>query len=84
MQQQKHQQAKYYNRSARDLPSLKTGDAVYVKLVPHVRRWTCTIVIEVLTTRSYKVKALRGGIYMSGIESSSELGTQTQDRVSRL
>ena len=30
MQRQKNQQIKYYNRNARDLPSLKTGKPVYV------------------------------------------------------
>ena len=37
MQHQKHEQAKCYNKSAKDLPSLKTGDGVYVQLVPDVR-----------------------------------------------
>ena len=30
MQNQKHQQAKHNNKSARDLPSLQTGDAVHM------------------------------------------------------
>ena len=34
MQRQKQYQTKYYNRNARDLPSLKTGRPVYVQLVP--------------------------------------------------
>ena len=32
MQHQKHEQARYYNKSAKDLPSIKTGDAVYIQL----------------------------------------------------
>ena len=64
MQHQKHEQAKCYNKSAKDLPSLKTGDAVYVQLVPNVRRWIPAIVIERISTRSYKVKTIKGGIYI--------------------
>ena len=64
VQHQKHEQAKYYNKSAKDLPSLKTGNAVYIELVPNVRRWIPATVIEVLSTRSYKVKTIKGGIYV--------------------
>ena len=64
MQHQKYEQAKYYNKSAKDLPSLKTGDAVYVQLVPNVRRWIPATVIERISTRSYKVKTIKGGIYI--------------------
>ena len=48
MQHQKHQQAKHYNKSARDLPSLKTGDAVYVQLAPNVRRWILVTIVEIV------------------------------------
>ena len=54
MQCQKHIQAKHYNKSARDLPSLKTGNAVYIQLVPNVRKWILGIVIERISGRSYK------------------------------
>ena len=64
MQHQKHVQAKHYNKSAKDLPSLKTGDAVYVQLVPNVRRWIPATVVEILSARSYKVKTIKGGIYV--------------------
>ena len=64
MQHQKYQQAKHYNKSARDLPSLKTGDAVYIQLVPNVRRWILGTVVERLSARSYKVKTIKGGIYV--------------------
>ena len=37
MQDIKHQQIRHYNKSSRDLPKLKTGDAVYVQLVPKAR-----------------------------------------------
>ena len=64
MQHQKHKQAKYYNKSAKYLPSLKTGDAVYVQLVPNVRRWTPAIIVETLSVRSYRVKTPKGGVYV--------------------
>ena len=64
MQHQKHKQAKYYNKTAKDLPSLKTGDAVYLQLVPNVRRWTPMTIVETLSARSYRLKSPRGGIYV--------------------
>ena len=64
MQHQKHEQARYYNKSARDLSSLKTGDAVYIQLVPNVRRWILAIVIKTLSARSYRVKTPKGGVYV--------------------
>ena len=64
MQHQKHQQVKHYNKSARDLPSLKTGDAVHIQLVPNVRKWVPRTIIEIISTRSYKVKTLIGGVYV--------------------
>ena len=64
MQRQKHQQTKYYNRNARDLPSLKTGRPVYVQLVPKTRNWIPGYIIERLSLRTYKVKTYNGGIYI--------------------
>ena len=64
MQHQKHQQAKYYNKSAKDLPSLQTGGAVYVQLVPNVRKWVPATIVEALNTRSYRMKTPRGGVYI--------------------
>ena len=64
MQHQNHEQARYYNRSAKDLPSLKTGDAVYIQLVPNVRRWISATVVETLSARSCRVKTTRGGAYI--------------------
>ena len=49
IQYQKHEQAKHYNKSAKDLPSLKTGDAVYIQLVPNVRRWIPVTIVETLS-----------------------------------
>ena len=51
-------------RVIKDLPSLKTGDAVYVQLVPNVRRWIPATVVEIPSARSYKVKTIKGGIYI--------------------
>ena len=56
MKHQKHQQAKHYNKSAKDLPSLETGDAIHIQLVPNVRKWVPGTIIEVISARSYKVK----------------------------
>ena len=64
MQQQKQQQTHYYNRNARDLPSLKTGQPVYVQLVPKTRNWIQGHVTERLSQRTYKVKTYNGGIYI--------------------
>ena len=64
MQHQKHEQVNHYNKSAKYLPSVKTGDAVYVQLVPNVRRWIPAVVIERISTRSYKVKTIKGGVYI--------------------
>ena len=64
MQKQKQQQASYYNRNARDLPSLKTGEPVYVQLVPKTRNWTPGHIIKRLSQRAYKVKMHNGGIYI--------------------
>ena len=56
MQDMKYQQA-------RNLPKLKTGDAVYVQMVPKARDWAKAIVIEVISKRTYKVQTKAGGIY---------------------
>ena len=63
MQDMKHQQARHYNKSSRDLPKLKTGDAVYVQLVPKAKNWARAIVIDVISNRTYKVQTKAGGIY---------------------
>ena len=64
MQQQKQQQRHLYNRNARDLPSLKTRQPVYVQLVPKTRNWIQGYVIERLSQRTYKVKTYNGGTYI--------------------
>ena len=64
MQHQKYQQVKHYNKSAKDLPSRETGNAVHIQLVPNVRRWVPGTITEVISARSYKVKTLIGGVYV--------------------
>ena len=54
----------YNYRGARDLPSLKTGEAVHIQLVPNVRKWVPGTIIEITSTRSYKMKTLIGGVYV--------------------
>ena len=63
MQDMKHKQARHYNRSSRDLPKLKIGDAVYIQFVPKVKNWARAIVINVISNRTYKVQTKAGGVY---------------------
>ena len=64
MQRQKHQQAKYYNKNTRNLPSLETGRPVYVQLVLNTRNWMPGHIIERLGPRTYRIKAHNGGVYI--------------------
>ena len=64
MQHQKHQQGKCYNERARDLPSLQTGDAVHIQLIPNVRKWVPGTIIEIIDIQLYKVRTLMGGAYV--------------------
>ena len=61
---QKHQQVKHYKKSASDLPSLKTGDVVHIQLMPNVRKWVPGTILEVISTRCYKMKTVIGGVYV--------------------
>ena len=63
MQDMKHQQARHNNKSSRDLPKLKIGDAVYVQLVPKAKNWARAIVIDVISNRTHKVQTKAGGVY---------------------
>ena len=62
MQEMKHQQAKH-NKSSRDLPRLKTGDAVYVQLIPRAKNWARATIVDIISIRTYTVQTLKGGIY---------------------
>ena len=87
MQQQKRQQTHYYNRNARDLPSLKTGQPVYAQLVPRTRNWTQGHIIEKLSQRTYKIKTYNGGTYIRNRKfikpqhTDSRQSLQTSNRV---
>ena len=37
---------------------------VEILLVPNIRRWIPVTVVEILSARSYKVKTIKGGIYI--------------------
>ena len=88
MECQKHEQVKCYNKSAKDLPSLKTGNAVYVQLVPHMRKWIPGVIIERVSARSYKVKTVKCGVYIRNrksirikyTDSRQSLQTTKEDR----
>ena len=45
VQRMKLQQAKHYNKNARDLPKLNIGDTVYVQLKPNIRKWTPGMIV---------------------------------------
>ena len=51
-------------QSAKDLPNLETGNAVHIQLVPNVRKWVPGTIIDVISSRSYKVKTILGGVYI--------------------
>ena len=46
MQRMKLQQAKHYNKNAKDLPKLNIGNTVYIQLKPNVRKWTPGIIVH--------------------------------------
>ena len=61
LQERQNKQLTYYNRSARDLPALQRGDAVFMAPAPGQKRWRPAVVGECLGNRSYQVKAEEGG-----------------------
>ena len=66
MQRMKLQQARHYNKSARDLPKLNIGDTVYVQLKPNIRKWTPGIIVHtgLENSRTYSVQTIQGGQYV--------------------
>ena len=64
MQRQKSYQTTYYNRNARDLPSLKTGGTVYIQLTLNTRNWIPGLITERINQRTYKVRTPNGGTYI--------------------
>ena len=66
MQRMKLQQARHYNKNARDLPKLNIGNTVYVQLKPNIRKWTPGIIVHtgLENSRTYSVQTIQGGQYM--------------------
>ena len=66
MQRMKLQQARHYNKNARDIPKLNIGDTVYVQLKPNIRKWTPGITVHtgLENSRTYSVQTIQGGQYM--------------------
>ena len=62
----KLQQARHYNKNARDLPKLNIGDTVYVQLKPNIRKWTPGIIVHtgLENSRTYSVQTVQRGQYV--------------------
>ena len=62
----KLQQARHYNKNARDLPKLNIGDTVYVQLKPNIRKLTPGIIFHtgLENSRTYSVQTIQGGQYV--------------------
>ena len=52
----KQNQEQYYNRTAQDLPDLKTGMKVYVQLQPQSRDWKPARILECLDYNKFRVQ----------------------------
>ena len=64
LKKRQQQQAKYYNRSAKDLPPLEEGDTVRMKPFQLGKKtWKKATVVERLDERSYKLEAPEGDTY---------------------
>ena len=66
MQRMNLQQARHYNKNARDLPKLNIGDTVYIQLKPNIRKWTPGIIVHtgLENLRTYSVQTTQGGQYV--------------------
>ena len=66
MQRLKLQQAKHYNKNAKDLSNLNIGDTVYIQLKPNVRKWIPGIIVHtgLENLRTYSVQTTHGGQYV--------------------
>ena len=66
MQKMKLQQARHYNKNAKDLPQLNIGDTVYIQLKPNIRKWNPGIIVHtgLENLRTYSVQTTQGGQYM--------------------
>ena len=64
LKRMQHRQAKYYNRSAKDLPNLHQGDTVRMKPFKlGVKSWKKATVLGRLDERSYEVEDSDGPVY---------------------
>ena len=65
MQMDKEKESVHYNKSAKNLPSLKQGQTVYVQLDPQKNYWTPGIIVGCprVDRRSYVVRTTEGGTY---------------------
>jgi hypothetical protein len=54
-QQRQQEQAKHYNKGAKDLPKLKKGDVVRIQPGKYKRIWTKAVVDRAVAKRSYQV-----------------------------
>ena len=64
MQRQKSYQTTYYNQNARDLPSLKTGETVYLQLTLNTGNWLPGLITERINPRTCKLRTPNGGTYI--------------------
>ena len=58
----RHRQEKYYNRTAKNLDTLKTGDRLRVQPVQPHKVWKTAQVLRPVSHRSYEVKLDSGGV----------------------
>ena len=56
-------QVSLYNRGAKDLPPLETGDKVFMEPKPGRSSWNPAVVTESLGNRSYNVRTTTGAVY---------------------
>ena len=63
LQERKEKQRRYYNRAAKDLPSLKTNTPVVMAPKFGQQRWRPSVVVGHDNNRSYQVKTEEGRIY---------------------
>ena len=76
-------QAKYYNRSSRDLKQLLPGDVVWVEPAPGHKVWKKGVIMEEISDRKYRVD-VQGYDYVSNrryLRSSRERQAEVSDDI---
>ncbi|XP_048745965.2 uncharacterized protein K02A2.6-like [Ostrea edulis] len=63
LRERKHRSAFYYNRTAKDLPEIKSGETVRIRPFGHEKNWTKAKVNEKVNIRSYQVITEDGRLY---------------------